>query len=291
MRFIVPALVFAATLALLRPPGAEWPEAVAHMRAKKRHGTLRSAVLQVHNRWEQRRWQGVGDLLLERAAIRQHNWEDAAGKSLWAADLGVVAFGCTHKACYVGVLGGWRRWAAEYDRYALLAVHGAACLLSQTDTGQFHATFSPRWSRPLTIPLSLFATGHLMELMWLSSVLLGLAGELQRLVGRANFVVLYLGGGLSASLLGLLWRHSTTGAGGVLACVAFHVLERPHVRHSIFGLEMGGNVALAVQLGLTCYPSLAGGRAGRPLLVLAMGALPAAVGAALWWSRLLRPGA
>lgn len=281
------AAVITSGMVLLRPPAGEWPEAVASLRRKQRHGSLAASVQVVQAAWADRQWQGVRDLAWRRAAVRQHEWADASsGKPLWAVDLAVASVGCTHRVCYIGVLGEWRRPAAEADLYALLAVHALACYFRMFDPGAYWRYFSPAWSRPLSVPASLFATGGVWEVVWLASLLGHIGNELQRRIGRLGFLALYGSGGGIATLLALLTRHSTSGGGGALACCAFHALQHPTARHSIFGVGMGANAALAVQLALACLPSLQG-RVARPALGIALNVAPVVVGAALWRSRAL----
>ena len=172
------------------------------------------------------------------------------------------------------------------DLYALLACHGAACLLAHTEgMGAFFRWCSPRPNAPHTIITSLFATSSPFELLWLFGTLQGVGSDLQRSLGRLGFVALYLGGSLSSVLFAAYTRHSANGAGGALAAFAFHALAAPNMRHNIFGVTMGARMALAAQAALASYPAVNG--AARPGVVLALNGIPIFLGAAYWHLRLV----
>ena len=231
------------------------------------------------------RWAALGELAAERFRFGREQW---AEERLWAADLGLLTVGCTHKKCFVGALGAWNSLPGpDAELYALAAAHGAACLvMHQYGPNTFYEHFAPRFSKPHTLVAGGFATASPFEMLWLGGTLLGLGSGLQRAIGRVGFLVLYLGGAFGVSLFAASQRHSSTGSGGALASFAYHVLAAPSARHNIFGIEMGARMALAVHFGISTWPSL-NGSTGRPLIGLALNGLPIVFGGALWWLRLL----
>ena len=163
-----------------------------------------------------------------------------------------------------------------------LAGHGLAVAVSYSlGPTTYFQHFSPRWSEPHTLLCSCFATTSPFELLYLSGNLLGVGAELQRSAGRAFLLLLYLSGAASVSLLAAQWRHSATGAGGALACGAYHALRSPSARHSVFGLEMSAKAALAVQVAVASWPAF-NGAVGRPAVLIALNCVPALLGAALF---------
>ena len=280
---VLAAVVPAIALCLLTRPLAEhWPATVTALRQKEpgAAGSFEVAMKPVHAAYKDKpnRWPRLRAMAWARCTIGIHTADDDA--RVWSADALLFSIGCTHKKCYVGAYGKWHSLpGAKYDLYALVGAHGAACLVSYVyGIGTFLRFFSPRFSAPYTIPLSLFATASPFELVWLSGSILGIGSGLQRSIGRGTFLLLYLGGALASSLLAASYRHSANGASGALAAHAFHAIAAPHARHSIFGMEMGAKAALAVQAGLSTYPMLSGGRAGT---AIALNVLPMLLGAAL----------
>ena len=284
---ILLASLVALLLLLTRPLATSWPETVGRMRDKQPDaaGSLQQAIkpLQVALRDRQHRWQHMGDLARSQSRIGIS--ADDEDERIWAADAVLFTVGCTHKRCFLGVLGKWRRmWSGRYDLYGLAAAHGAACLVAnQYGPGYYHRLFSPRFSSPVSLVLGIFATSSPFELVWLSGSILGVGAELQRSLGRGAFLMLYCGGALASSLVAAYSRHSANGAAGALATFAFHALAAPSARHSIFGLEMGARNALLAQAALSTWPMLNG---GRPATACALNAVPIAMGGILF--RLLR---
>lgn len=207
----------------------------------------------------------------------------------------LVLFACANSSrasrCYVGALGTYLHVPPKADLWLLAGAHAAACAIAHTWPDVYYGYFMPRRSEPASVLLGAFATSSAWELAWLVSTLLGTGAELQRraILGRGGFLALYAGGAIASSLCALVFRASPSGAGGALAACTYHCLHAPHARHEIFGQAMGAKQALAVQLGLTCWPAISnGGRRALPTLLMA--GLPVAVGAVLYRSRRLGAG-
>jgi hypothetical protein len=281
---IVPLLVL---MVLTRPLASEWPGVVARLRRKDKagYGSFSQAMEPVREAWNDvdERWDRLYALAAERYGVCTQRWDD---QQLWATDASLFTVACTKKKCFVGALGVWRAVPGpEIDLWALLGANGVACAVCYAyDVRTFYQIFSPRFSEPHTLLTSMFATSSPFELLWMYGTILGLGRSLQRALGRGGFLALYLSGGISATLIALFQRHSSTGAGGVLATLTYHTLLAPHSRHSVFGIEMGAKMALAVQVGFCCWPALSG-QAARPGVLLAMNGMPTFLAAALFFAR------
>lgn len=276
---IVVGLSLLTLLLVTRPPASDWPAVVTKLRRKEANaaGSLALALKPLGAAWQQRDFTALAEIARSRWDIGMHM--DAEDARIWAFDALLLTIACTHRKCFVGVLGAWHVLpGAQVDLWALLACHGAACAVAHAyGMATFYRWCSPRASEPLTIAASIFASASPMELLWLYGSLLGVGADLQHSLGRAGFLALYCGGGLSSVLLAMYLRHSVNGGGGALASVAFHALRYPHARHSIFGLTLGAKAAVAVQVGLASLPAFGG--AARPEAVLALNGLPVAFGA------------
>lgn len=267
-------------LALVRPPSSAWPDAVERMRKKEKGaaGSLAGALIPARHVWPD--LAAVGALAMANWQVGTAEWPE---RGLWAADLGVATVACTRRACFVGVLGAWRRfprWRAQHDLWVLLGAHGAACALAHLDLGAYHRHFTPRLKRPHSLLLGAFATASPFELLWFGSSLLGVGAELQRGLGRLGYLALYLAGAAASTAFATATRHSSNGSGGVLATCAFHALAHPNARHSVFGLEMGARASLGAQVLIASCPSFVAGGA----TLLTMNAIPVAVGIGIFQS-------
>ena len=183
----------------------------------------------------------------------------------------------------MGHLGTWRRVPGpRFDLWVLLGMHATGCVVSYTYSSEvFFRYFSPRFDAPYTLLLSLFSPTTPWELLWLYGMLFSTGPAMQRALGRLGFLVLYVLGAASTTLLSAWQRHSATGKGGPLAIVTYHALLAPNARHSIFGVEMGAKAALAVQIGVCTWPAFTGD-APKPWLLIALNALPAMLGAVMF---------
>jgi len=255
--------VLAAAIALViatRPPAETLPSEVAKLRAVKRRGKV------------ERDWTFKGH---SGSLLKMHRWPD----DLWAADALIVSFGCTQRGtCFVGTLGKWWRlpkWMPKWDLWLLAGVHGTACACYMQSPMLYHQLFSPRASAPHTVLLGAFASSNPWELLWIGSTIVGLGQELQRALGRAGFIGLYLVAALASSVCSMLLRCSARGHGGILAAMAYHTILSPRSQHNIFGLTLGARQALAVQTVMAGWPL-----AGQPVALigvfgpLLIGALP-----------------
>ena len=272
-----------------RPRAEEWPVAVERMRRLQRAGagSFSTALQPAREAFDSpKRWSALAALASNRLAFGFKEWPEA---KLWAADVGVISIGCTHKRCFVGVAGSWHRVPGpKADLYALVAMHGSALAVRyQYGPTAFFRHFSPRLSDPHTLLLGGFATSGEFEMLWLGSTLLGLGHELQRSIGRGGFLVLWLGGATSVSLVAATQRISSSGAGGALASFAYHALAAPFARHNIFGIEMGPKAALSAQAILATWSAF-NGDAPRPAAILALHGLPILLGSLLWQSGALK---
>ena len=277
LALILPLLLL---LVVTRPDAIDWPDAVGRMRIKEKNA---AGSLSLTMKKLPRNIPAIISLAFERATVGTHISED--DPRIWATQYIFFSVGCTHKKCFAGVLGAWRPMPdREFDLYALLACHGAACLLAHT-YGMlfFFQTFSPSLSKPHTLLTAIFATSSPFEMLWLCGCILGVGSDLQRAIGRIGFLILYIAGGVSSVLLAAYNRHSANGAGGALASMAYHALAAPRARHNILGFDMGAKMALAVQAGLASWPAFNG--APQPLLILALNGLPMLVGAGAYQMR------
>lgn len=289
VRTIVMAVPWLGIAVLTRPRASDWPEAVARMRRKDKlgAGTFDIASKPIREVWDTpERWRKLSAMVRERFYFGVERWPE---DRLWALDAGLVSLGCTSKKCFVGVLGSWNGLPGpQYDLYALAAAHGVACFVYHSyGPGTFYRYFAPLLSKPHTVLCGAFATSSAFEMLWLGSSLLGLGHELQRALGRAGFLALWLCGALGMSLAAATQRHSTNGTGGILAAFTYHTLAMPHARHSLYGVSMSARSALAVHLGIACLPAFQG--SDKPAVALGLAALPLAVGAAFFhggWLRL-----
>eukprot|EP00967_Tisochrysis_lutea_P004052 scaffold4825_cov38-Tisochrysis_lutea.AAC.2 len=207
--------------------------------------------------------------------FRMHQWADGS----WALDAAIVSVGCTRRGCLIGLACLWWRlpsWPMEWDVYMLGAIHAYSTFCSNEI---YFRNFAPRLRAPHSILLGSVATRSMWELLWVGSTLLGLGSDLQRAVGRFGFIGLYLGAGISASLVSALYRRSAHGHGGVLALCAYHTFMAPNARHNIMGVELGAKSALAVQLALACSGAFQG---DAPLPVFASNLAPCLVAIAAY---------
>lgn len=274
------AVVVAPMLALMlltRPLGEEWFAVVPRLR-RKEHGAAGSftqAMEPVRDAWRDRenRWSRLSGMTRNQCGLMVS--ASSEDPRVWAADLVFVTIGCTHRRCYCGILGKWYAMPGpEVDIWALLAAHGTACAIAYTHgAGLFYRHFSPRFSHPHTLLLSLFSTSTPFEMLWLYSSLHSVGPGLQRTMGRAGFLALYLSCAAIVTLVAAANRHSMASAAGMLAVVTYHTLMAPNARCSILGFEMGAKAALAVQFGICAWPAISGGTA-RPSLLLILNALP-----------------
>ena len=282
LQHAAPIVALALACLLTRPLSSDWPTAVTRMRSKEPDaaGTFASALKPVRRAWRSSNYTALSGIVLSRCALGTHVSEE--DPRVWAFDALLLTVGCTHRRCYVGILGKWRAVPdAKYDLYALIAAHAAAVLLAYTDMGLYHRLCSPRLSAPHTLLTALFAASSPFELLWLVGSIMGLGPNLQRTIGRLGYLALYIGGSLSSVLLGAYVRHSVNGSGGALASCAYHALVAPHARHSVFGLEMGARMALAAQAGLASLPATHEG--ARSAVILALNGVPILVGAVVFW--------
>jgi hypothetical protein len=276
-----PAVLY--VMLVTRPRATDWPAAVAGMRRKERAaaGTFSTALEPAKEAWASpNRWAAMVELAAERASYGRLRWEE---ERLWSVDALFVSVGCTHKKCFVGLLGVWRPLpGAKVDLYVLVAAHGIPCaVMHQYGPAAFYHAFSPRWSEPYTVLLGGFATSSPFEMVWLGSTIMGMGPEMQRAIGRLGLLLLWLVGAFAVSLLAASQRHSCSGSGGALATFAYHALQAPYARHNLFGIEMGARAALAAQFAIASLPALNGG-ADRPGVLLALNGLPILVGSVLY---------
>ena len=285
LQHAAPLLALGLACLLTRPLSSEWPAAVTRMRNREPDaaGTLSRALKPVRRAWRASNYTGLSSMVVARCALGTHVSDE--DPRVWAMDALLLTVGCTHRRCYVGILGKWRAVpGAQYDLYALIAAHAAAVLLAYHDMRAYHRLCSPRLSAPHTLLTALFAASSPFELLWLVGSIMGLGPDLQRSIGRLGYLALYLGGSLSSVLLAAYLRHSVNGSGGALASCAYHALVAPHARHSIFGLEMGARMALAAQAGLASLPATHEG--ARSAVILALNGVPMLVGSAVFfWTR------
>ena len=306
---------------LSRPKADDWPAAVERMRRKERHGagTLATSLEPARAVWasSEQRWHDIGMMAAQQFTFGSRAWPE---EKLWAMDAVLLSAGCTHKKCFVGVLGSWRKLpCAAIDLYILAAAHGSAiAVFYHFGPTVFYQHCAPRFSAPYTILTGAFATSSLFEMMWLTSTLFGLGHDLQRSIGRVRFLLLWLGGAGSVSLVAASLRHSCSGAGGVIAAFTYHAIVAPRAQYNIFGMRpwlnlmscddphnhsqpvtpcirrthrlpctfeagitLGVRTALVVQMAIVAWPAL-GGASGRLGVVAALNLAPMAIGAAFY---------
>ncbi|KAL1495614.1 hypothetical protein AB1Y20_016974 [Prymnesium parvum] len=258
------AVVAAAALLLLsRPQASDFPAAVQRIRRKEPHAAGR-----LSDELPSRLDQAYG-AIKSKVSFGCRSSEEPR---LWACDALLLSVGCVRRTCFVGALGSWWRLpsrSAAAERWLLCAAHIAAAATRLAAPSAYFRWFQPSLRRPASVLLAAFATSGLFELVWTVTTIEGEGADLQqsRLLGRTNFLYLYIGSALASSLCSLATRSSAFGAGGLLATCCFHALAAPHARHVIFGVEMSGSTALAAQVVFACYPALNNGNAPAVLLV------------------------